>query len=128
MTIVKRELRYINDRRDARHVQATLFIQAKPSLDFFFCRDDKMPIVEEILGQFQGSTWSAIETLLKTVNPKASKARRRAKLHRMMRELKMWAMFLGTNWDLNDEQADDESEFRLHCPTWNRVLSVSRDA
>jgi hypothetical protein len=90
--------------------------------------DDRMPVVEEILGQFQGTTWSAIETLLKTADPKASKARRRAKLHRMMRELKMWAMYLDTHWDLNDEQADDESEFRMHCPTWNRILSVARDA
>jgi hypothetical protein len=90
--------------------------------------DYNMPVVKEILGQFQMSTWSAIETLLKTADPKASKARRRAKLHRMMRELKMWGVHLDTHWDLNDEQADDESEFRMHCPTWNRILSVSRDA
>jgi hypothetical protein len=38
------------------------------------------PIIEEMLSQFQGSSWLDIETLIKTADSKASKARRRMKL------------------------------------------------
>ena len=86
------------------------------------------PIIEEMLGQFHGSSWLDIEKLVKTADPRASKARRRTKLHRLMRELKAWVMHLDTHWDLNDSQEHIEYEFRTHCPTWNGVLSASRSS
>jgi hypothetical protein len=79
----------------------------------------------EFLHPFCGETWSEAEEILKVVaSPKEGRARRRARLTRMMSELTAWDAYRTDHFELCEDPNDTLAAFVTYCPTWVQVHAL----